>query len=191
MTALAHQEGGSHYKSLKIQPIEYITANNLGFLEGNVVKYVTRHAFKSGAVDLRKAKHYIDLALELQYGEKPEQSSGEWIKWEGDFCPVSPETMVEVCNREMQCSVMAARSVEWKRVGRPADVAFYRVVKAEQKADDGWIEWNGGKQPVASIVAVKVRRRDGSVSTERANMLYWRHRDLGCDIVAYRVCTDA
>lgn len=69
-SALARQEGGSHYVDLKIQPVEYIEANKLGFLEGNVVKYITRHKAKNGAADLRKARHYIDLILQMHYGEK-------------------------------------------------------------------------------------------------------------------------
>ena len=63
------QEGGSHYKDLKIQPIEYIHANGLDFLDGNVVKYVTRHKAKGGAADVRKIIHYCQLILKLKYGE--------------------------------------------------------------------------------------------------------------------------
>lgn len=72
MSALTQQEGGSHYKDCKIQPIEYIHANSLDFFQGNIVKYVTRHKSKNGAEDLRKVIHYAQLALELQYGEKSE-----------------------------------------------------------------------------------------------------------------------
>lgn len=68
--ALSKQEGGSHYKDLMIQPVEYIMKNNLDFLQGNIVKYATRHKDKNGAEDLRKVIHYAQLALELQYGEK-------------------------------------------------------------------------------------------------------------------------
>lgn len=71
MGALAIQEGGDHYKKLEIQPVEYIHANNLDFFQGNVVKYVTRHKDKKGAEDIRKAIHYLQMILELQYGEKP------------------------------------------------------------------------------------------------------------------------
>lgn len=55
--------GGDHYKK-QIQPIEYIVANNLSFCMGNVVKYVTRDK-EDKVQDLLKAKHYIDLELEL------------------------------------------------------------------------------------------------------------------------------
>ena len=66
--ALDVQVGGSHYKDLAIQPIEYIHANKLGFAEGNVVKYITRHRQKHGADDVRKVIHYCQLLLELEYG---------------------------------------------------------------------------------------------------------------------------
>lgn len=63
------QVGGNHYKDLKIQPIEYIHANGLDYFEGNVIKYITRHRNKNGKQDLEKAKHYIDLLIELEYNK--------------------------------------------------------------------------------------------------------------------------
>lgn len=69
VTALNQQEGGSHYRDMKIQPIEYIHANGLGFCEGNVVKYVSRHRQKNGKQDLLKARHFIDLLIEMDYPE--------------------------------------------------------------------------------------------------------------------------
>jgi hypothetical protein len=66
-TALDKQEGGQHYKDNAIQPIVYIHANKLGFCEGNVVKYITRHKEKNGAEDIRKIIHYCELLLELEY----------------------------------------------------------------------------------------------------------------------------
>ena len=65
-SALFKQEGGSHYKDLPIQPVEYIYYNQIGYFEGNVIKYVTRWRDKGGIADLEKAKHYIDLLIELE-----------------------------------------------------------------------------------------------------------------------------
>lgn len=56
------QIGGTHYK-IAIEPIDYIMKNKLGFCEGNVIKYVTRHKSKNGVEDLKKAKHYIDFLI--------------------------------------------------------------------------------------------------------------------------------
>jgi len=67
--ALTKQEGGGHYL-LPIQPVEYITKNNIPFLEGNVIKYVTRHKKKNGIEDIKKAIHYCELILELQYKDQ-------------------------------------------------------------------------------------------------------------------------
>jgi hypothetical protein len=64
---LDKQEGGTHYKYYAIQPVEYIYKNNLGYCEGNVVKYITRYKEKNGKEDLLKAKHYIDLLLQMRY----------------------------------------------------------------------------------------------------------------------------
>lgn len=69
MSALDVQVAGEHYK-LPIQPIEYIYKNKLGFLEGNVIKYITRHKDKNGAEDIKKAIHYCQLLLEIEYGEE-------------------------------------------------------------------------------------------------------------------------
>lgn len=65
-SALDQQCGGDHYKSKAIQPVEYIHANGLGFIEGSVVKYITRWRDKGGVQDLEKIKHYIDLLIELE-----------------------------------------------------------------------------------------------------------------------------
>lgn len=62
------QVGGNHYKDLKIQPVEYIHANNIGYMEGNVIKYVSRWRAKNGIKDLEKAKHYIELLIALEAG---------------------------------------------------------------------------------------------------------------------------
>ncbi len=64
--ALDIQVAGNHYKELAIQPVEYIHANNIGYFEGNVIKYVSRWRNKNGVKDLEKAKHYIDLLIELE-----------------------------------------------------------------------------------------------------------------------------
>jgi len=66
-SALDKQISGNHYKDKSIQPIVYIHSNNLGFCAGNVVKYVTRYKTKGGAADIRKAIHYLELLLELEY----------------------------------------------------------------------------------------------------------------------------
>ena len=66
MSALDKQVGGSHYKDQPIQPVEYIHANEIGYFEGNVIKYVTRWRSKNGIADLEKAKHYIELLIDLE-----------------------------------------------------------------------------------------------------------------------------
>jgi hypothetical protein len=66
--ALKQQVGGEHYKGCKIQPVEYIHANGLDYLEGNVIKYITRHRTKGeGRKDIEKAIHYAQLILEMEY----------------------------------------------------------------------------------------------------------------------------
>ena len=64
--ALAVQEGGNHYKDMPIQPVEYIHANGIGFIEGAVIKYVSRWRKKGGIEDIKKARHFLDLLIELE-----------------------------------------------------------------------------------------------------------------------------
>jgi hypothetical protein len=64
MKSYKKQVGGSHYKKYKIQPVEFIVKNNIGFVEGNVIKYVLRFKEKGGVLDLEKAKHYIELLID-------------------------------------------------------------------------------------------------------------------------------
>lgn len=68
--ALSSQVGGDHYRKMKIQPVEYIIANGIGFLPGNIIKYASRYPDKGGAEDIRKIIHYCKLILEFEYGEK-------------------------------------------------------------------------------------------------------------------------
>lgn len=72
VSALDTQVAGNHYKTMKIQPVEFIYHNNLPFMEGSIIKYVARHANKNGVADLLKARHFIDLLLEIHYGKKPQ-----------------------------------------------------------------------------------------------------------------------
>ena len=68
-SALNTQVDGDHYKDMAIQPVVYIHANGMGFMEGCIVKYISRYKNKNGKQDLLKAKHLIDLILELEYPE--------------------------------------------------------------------------------------------------------------------------
>jgi len=64
--ALSVQVGGDHYKGMKIQPVEFIHANQIPYMEGNAIKYLCRWRAKNGVVDLEKAKHYIELLIEME-----------------------------------------------------------------------------------------------------------------------------
>lgn len=56
-----------HYTQFQIQPVEFIAANNLNYLQGNIIKYIMRYKEKNGLEDLQKAKHYLDMLI--QYAE--------------------------------------------------------------------------------------------------------------------------
>lgn len=66
MTAMNEQYGGTHYKKLAIQPVEYIHKNGIGFMEGSAIKYLTQWRDKGGIEDLKKAKHFIEMLIEME-----------------------------------------------------------------------------------------------------------------------------
>lgn len=73
--ALDMQVAGDHYKDMAIQPVQFIHANGIGYFEGNVIKYISRWRSKGGVADLEKAKHYIDLLIELEKNLKVLEST--------------------------------------------------------------------------------------------------------------------
>jgi hypothetical protein len=79
MTASKQQIGGSHYRDFAIQPSEFIHKNGIGFLVGNVIKYVCRYKAKNGRQDLEKARHYIDLLLEWEYPDAPRSEPADRV----------------------------------------------------------------------------------------------------------------
>ena len=64
MKSYKKQVGGNHYLKYTIPPVEFIIKNNIGFVEGNVIKYILRFKEKGGVQDLLKAKHYIELLID-------------------------------------------------------------------------------------------------------------------------------
>jgi hypothetical protein len=71
MSALDKQVGGSHYKNMAIQPLEYCMANEMDSCQSHIIKYVSRFREKGGIGDLEKAKHFIELLIEFE-GKKQE-----------------------------------------------------------------------------------------------------------------------
>jgi hypothetical protein len=69
MKSFKKQVGGNHYLKYKISPLEFIIKNNIGFVEGNILKYILRFKEKGGVQDLEKAKHYIELLIDSSKGK--------------------------------------------------------------------------------------------------------------------------
>jgi len=70
MVANDMQVGGAHYKDGTIQCWDYIVSNNIGYLEGNVIKYVSRYKNKNGMQDLLKAQHYLAKLIESYHEDE-------------------------------------------------------------------------------------------------------------------------
>ena len=87
MSAYKKQIGGKHYLKYKIQPSRFVVENRLLYPEGCVIKYILRHQDKGGKQDLLKAKHFIDMIIERDYGDKKEKQE-TWVegykKWKAN-----------------------------------------------------------------------------------------------------------
>ena len=66
MNANDMQVGGDHYSRNAVQCWDYIASNGIGYLEGNIIKYVSRHNLKGGVEDLKKAQHYLEKLIEME-----------------------------------------------------------------------------------------------------------------------------
>lgn len=66
--ALAVQVGGGHYKTMRIQPVEFAMANRWDFCASSALKYILRHQSKNGRQDLEKALHFVELREGLHSG---------------------------------------------------------------------------------------------------------------------------
>jgi len=81
------QVGGTHYKDMPIQPGEFIRKNNLGWYEGNAIKYICRHKQKGGVEDLHKAMHYLELAMKEYHKETPSKKdkTSAYLTYKKDY----------------------------------------------------------------------------------------------------------
>lgn len=70
---MTKQIGGNHYVKMKIQPVDYIQANNIPFMEGSAIKYLSRWRDKGGIQDLEKARHFIDMLIEYERNAQDRQ----------------------------------------------------------------------------------------------------------------------
>jgi len=71
MSANDKQVAGQHYKNKAIQTWDYIASNNIPYLEGNIIKYVSRWRDKGGVEDLHKAMHYLEKLIDTEKAASP------------------------------------------------------------------------------------------------------------------------
>jgi len=65
-TLMSNNISPSYYQKGSVEVTDYITSNEMSFIEGNIIKYVTRYKDKSGIQDLRKARWYLDKLIQTQ-----------------------------------------------------------------------------------------------------------------------------
>lgn len=112
MSALDTQIGGDHYKSMKIQPMEYSMQNGLDACQHTAIKYITRFRQKGGIQDLEKAKHCIDMLIQFELGHTPTPAadSGGFI-----LCPDcgKDHTPLAHCPLRMGADFGQQNMIEW------------------------------------------------------------------------------
>lgn len=137
MKSLSEQVGGNHYTKFKIQPIEYSMSNGLDACQHSVVKYITRFRDKGGISDLKKAKHMIDLLIDLEYGgecaSKQARSIDGAVVWDGSN-PYGPDIdknqAVKVWERRGGKYMMGkVKDFAWTHAGLGSDIVAYKVVE--------------------------------------------------------------
>lgn len=137
--SVAHvdQVGGDHYQK-PIQAWDYIVANKLGFLEGNVVKYVSRWEAKDGLKDLEKCLSYVQKLIEVEKArlaqQEPVKEEYPWAKWDGVErtnrylgSDLGIDAMVEIEYRDGSYSQGRIRSFNWALTGSMLDIVKYRL----------------------------------------------------------------
>jgi hypothetical protein len=131
MSANDTQISGNHYKGKPLQVWDFVAANNLGYFEGNIVKYVSRWKDKGGVDDLRKAKHYIEKLIELETQVKDESKTIHgFIPWTGGKQPVCDGAMVEVLFGDQEKLQGLAVTWSWQHDSdMDANIIGYRVIK--------------------------------------------------------------
>jgi hypothetical protein len=132
MSANDTQISGNHYKGKPLQVWDFVAANNLGYFEGNIVKYVSRWKDKGGIDDLRKAKHYIEKLIELETQVKDESKTIHgFIPWHGGEMPVAGYAIVEVLLAHQGKSMGPAWAFDWELEATHTAFAIigYRVIK--------------------------------------------------------------
>lgn len=146
MSANDRQVGGTHYKRNEIQPWDYIVANNMGWLEGNIVKYITRWESKGGMADLEKVKHYLEKLMENQRTDQQQaELRSHEQEWElhSSYSEEYPE--IDPMTSERIRAEAAEREVERLRAGlrklaRSIDYSDPPMAKFAQSLLAGWVE---------------------------------------------------
>jgi len=132
MTANDTQVGGDHYKDKAIQPWDFIIGNELAYLEGCIVKYISRHRDKGGLEDLHKARHYLDKLIEVEEAKTPKISRSELLK---EILPAVNE-MFGVEYEKYQKDLVTD-TAELDKLRKKADKAAAKFLKENRKAPYG------------------------------------------------------
>lgn len=111
MSAKDDQIGGDHYRTMAIQPVEFITKNKLNFLEGCVIKRVCRHRNKDGRRDLEKAIHELQLLMDAEY---PKEEPKSETKLDKPKCPkCGRATRFDFDTGNLHCTRSGCRHFYW------------------------------------------------------------------------------
>lgn len=114
-SSLDIQVGGSHYKKFTYQPVQFAVDMYLNFIQGNIVKYISRYKDKNGNEDLKKVLHYAQLGAELNPlnicpFHRVEEKVGEFIQ-KNNLSDVIGEIITAACHQDWPKVTIGIRKI--------------------------------------------------------------------------------
>lgn len=147
--SLESQEGGTHYKDMAIEPAEFCQRNRFNFCESDAIKYLSRHRFKGGSGDVKKALHCCRMILDMDYGV------GSEVRYEDAVVPdnQSEDTAVEDDVRTFSVTGDHLASV-------PRHEDSHTITASGDKVEyTGWLSY-GNIKPGSLKIVVRLERPD-------------------------------
>lgn len=148
VNAMTDIKNQPHYTQFKIQPIVFITENNLPYIDGNIIKYVCRYSRKNGIEDLKKAQHYLEMLISKLEG-KGVFGSGE-VKQEE-----KPMTAKEVLEHERALD----RAIAKAKARECADVVVSTFLPENQPDSMGVEVQQEDKEKLKEVSGVNILKK--------------------------------
>lgn len=101
MSSLTRQVGGDHYTGMKYQPVAFASKMHYNFIQGSILKYVSRYPLKNGVEDLAKAMHFCELGVAtkpVNFALPTDEDAQKYVKKNG-FDKEMEELISDITNQ--------------------------------------------------------------------------------------------